>query len=139
MKRLLKFFGTTGFLALLMTIPAVGQIVNGLTFTTAFSFYAGNTKLPAGSYKVTPSTYDPTVLQIESATGSHSAFIDCIPTQSESPHANGDVTFKKYGQMDFLDRIWVAGQTYGLMIAPTNVEKKAAASAQAQAHSVPAK
>jgi hypothetical protein len=139
MKRLLKFFGTTGFLALLMTMPAVAQIVNGLTFATTFPFYAGNTKLPAGSYKVTPTTYDPTVLQIESTTGSHSAFIDCIPTQSENAHKTGDVTFKKYGQMDFLDRIWVAGQTYGLLVAPTNVEKKAAASAESQPHSVPAK
>jgi len=139
MKRLLKFFGATGFLALLMTIPAVAQIMNGLTFTTTFPFYAGNTKLPPGSYKVTPSTYDPTVLQIESATRDHSAFIDCIPTQSESPHANGDVTFKKYGNMDFLDRIWVAGQQQGLMIAPSNVEKKVAASSQPQSHSVPGK
>ena len=139
MKRLLKFFGATGFLALLMTIPAVAQIMNGLSFATTFPFYAGNTKLPPGSYKITASTYDPTVLQIESTTGNHSAFLDCIPTQSETAHTAGDVTFKKYGNIDFLDRIWVAGQQYGLLVAPSNVEKKVAASSQPQSHSVPGK
>lgn len=139
MKRLLKLFGTGGLLALLMTIPAAAQITNGLTFATTFPFYAGNTKLPPGSYKITSTTYDPTTLQIESTTGSHSAFIECIPTQSESAHKTGDVTFKKYGSMDFLDRIWVAGQQYGLLVAPTTVEKKVAANSQAESHSVPAK
>jgi hypothetical protein len=50
MKNLLKAFGASGLLCLLFAIPATAQIVNGLSFTTTFPFYAGNTKMPPGTY-----------------------------------------------------------------------------------------
>jgi hypothetical protein len=67
-------------------MPATAQIVNGLSFTTTFPFYAGNTKLPPGTYKVTPTNFGTSTLQIENSTGSHSAFFDFIPTQAENGH-----------------------------------------------------
>jgi hypothetical protein len=136
MKHLLKVTGASGLLCLLFAISATAQITNAVNFTTTFPFYAGNTKLPAGSYKITPSGMSDTVLLIESSTRSHSAFIEYTPTQAESGHAATDVSFKKYGTTDFLDRIWVGGQTYGMQIEPTKVEQKLAASAKPQAHSV---
>jgi hypothetical protein len=139
MKNLLKVAAASGLLCLLSIMPAVAQIVNAVEFTTAFPFYAANTKMPAGSYRITPSSYNSQLLLIESTTGTHSAFIEYLPTQAESGHATTDVSFKKYGTAEFLNRIWVGGQTFGMQIEPTKVEAKLAAGAQPEVHSVTGK
>jgi hypothetical protein len=139
MKKLLKFAGASGLLCLLFAIPAVAQITSAVNFTTTFPFYVGNAKLPAGSYKITTSIYDPNTLQIESSSGSHSAFIEFVPTQADSSHKTTAVSFKKYGTTDFLDTIWIQGQKFGMQIEATKVEQKLAAGGAPQAHDVTAK
>jgi hypothetical protein len=121
-------------------VPVTAQIINGVDFTTSFPFYAGNAKMPAGAYTITqPQGDDNTVLLIESKSGSHSAFLDNIPTQAANPHPQSDVTFKKYGTTDYLSQVWVAGQNYGMELVPTKVEQKAASSTSAVQHSVSGK
>jgi hypothetical protein len=139
MKNFLKVIGASGLLCLLFAMPATAQIVNGLSFTTTFPFYAGNTKMPPGTYKVSPTNFGSSMLQIENSTGSHSAFLEFIPTQADNGHKASDVTFKKYGTTDFLDRLWVGGQTYGMQVEPSKVEQKLAEAGPPQTHSVPAK
>ena len=139
MKNFFKVVGASGLLCLLFAMSASAQIVDGFTFTTTFAFYAGNTKLPAGSYKITASNLDEAMLLIADARGTHSAFLDFTPTQAASAHAASDVTFKKYGNVDFLSRCWVGGQQFGMLMEPSKYQKKLAASGQPQEHSVPAK
>jgi hypothetical protein len=131
-KRVVKI----GLLTLLSALPLAAQIVNGVDFTTTFPFYAGNSRMPAGSYKITQSEIDESVLKIQSSDGVHSAFLDIIPTQSSQPHAHSDVTFDKYGDTEYLNRIWVEGQEYGMKVDPTKAETKSAAKAQAVEHSL---
>ena len=119
-------------------IPASAQILDGLDFKTSFPFYVGNARMPAGSYKITQSDMDDTILFIQNEDGTHSAFIDFIPTESTTDHANSDVTFRKYGNTEFLNRLWVGGQEYGMRVEPTKAESKLAASASAVEHSVAA-
>ncbi len=102
-------------------------------------FYAQNTKLPPGSYKVTQADFDSNALLIQSADGKYSAFIDFTPTRAEQPHRQADVTFHKYGDVDYLNRLWVDGQRYGMKLEPTKAEKKAATAAKPVEHSVPGK
>jgi hypothetical protein len=139
MKNLLKVVGASGLLCLVFAMSASAQIVDALTFTTTFAFYAGNTKMPAGSYKITASNLDEAMLLIEDARGAHSAFLDFTPTQAASAHASSDVTFKKYGNVDFLTSCWVRAQKFGMQMEPSKYQKKLAASGQPQEHSVPAK
>jgi len=139
MKNLLKVAGASGLLCLLSMMPARAQITNAVNFTTTFPFYAGNTKMPAGSYKITASNLDEAMLLISDARGVHSAFLDFTPTDTASAHAASDVTFKKYGNVDFLSRCWVRGQKFGMLMEPSKYEKKLAASGPPQEHSVPAK
>jgi hypothetical protein len=127
-----------GLLTLLSVMPLAAQIVNGVDFTTTFPFYAGNTRMPAGSYKITHSDVDENILQIQSSDGVHSALLDFIPTQSAQPHAHSDVTFHKYGDTEYINRIWVEGQQYGMKVDSTKAETKAAASAKATEHSLSA-
>jgi hypothetical protein len=138
MNKLLKLAGRGALLCLLSALPAVAQITNAVSFTTTFPFYAGNTKLPPGSYKVSQSPMDITILMIEGGKGVHSAFIDYTPSQTEKLHPSTLVSFKKYGSTDFLDTIWVQGQRYGMVIDPTKAEKKMAAGGAPETHSVPA-
>ncbi len=139
MKNLLKLAGASLLTCLCLAIPASAQIANGLTFTTSFAFYAGNTKLPAGSYKITQSSVDDAVLLIENTARTHSAYIDFNPTQSEAAHKTGDVTFNKYGDVEFLNQVWVGGQQYGMQLEQTKYEKKLAAAGAPQTHSVSGK
>lgn len=121
--------------AVLLAAPAMAQ--TNVDFTTSFPFYAGNAKMPAGTYTVSLAMQNDGVLMIQSKNESHAAFIEVDPTSSESPHAQSDVTFNKYGDTDYLNKIWVQGMSSGLQVNPTRMEKKAAASATAAPHSVP--
>ena len=136
MKSFYKVALTTAVFVLGSTLPVMSQIDNGLDFTTSFPFYAGNTKMPAGSYKITQADVDASELLIQSADGKYSAFVEFIATRSNQPHQQSDVTFQKYGSVDYLDRIWVEGQTYGMKVDPTKAEKKAAAIAGPVEHSI---
>src|ERR1700688_584738 len=133
-------FGTLvvkmGLLSLLSVMPLAAQIDNGVDFTTTFPFYAGNAKMPAGSYRITQSDIDSSVLQIQSVDGPYSAFVDFIPTHAEQPHPQSDVTFHKYGDTDYLNRLWIDGQRFGMKVDPTKAETKAAANANVVEHSL---
>jgi hypothetical protein len=136
MNRFGKLIVNMGLISLLSVLPLAAQIDKEVDFTTSFPFYAGNTRMPAGSYKVTPSDFDTSVLLIQSKDGAYYAFVDFIPTDAEQPHSQSDVTFHKYGGTDFLNRIWVVGQHYGMKVDPTKVETNAAASTNVVEHSL---
>jgi hypothetical protein len=123
-------------LAIGSALPAMAQITDALTFTTSFPFYAGNAQMPAGSYRVIQTGLDANELQIQNVKGNDSAFIEFAPTQSEQPHKTSDVTFHKYADVDYLNRIWVAGQQYGMKVETTKAEQKAASTTVVTEHTV---
>jgi len=129
MKNLSKLVVGMGLLSVLSVMPLAAQIANGVDFTTSFPFYAGNAKMPAGSYKITQSDMDESILQIQSNDGLHSALVEFMPTHSAQPHPHSDVTFHKYGGTEYLNWVWVEGQEYGMKVDPTKAETKAAANA----------
>jgi hypothetical protein len=126
----------TGLLSLLSVMPLAAQIADGVDFRTSFPFYAGNAKMPAGSYKITQSDMDESILQIQSNDGVHSALVEFVPTQSAQPHPHSDVTFHKYRDTEYLNRIWIQGQEYGMKVDPTKAETKAAENTSVVEHSV---
>jgi hypothetical protein len=123
-----------GFLSLLSVLPLAAQIDTGVDFTTSFPFYAGNAKLPAGNYRVSQPDMDVEILRIQNIDEPQSAFVDFTPTQSVQPHRTSAVSFEKYGDTDYLDRVWIAGETYGIAVDPTKVEAAAAAGVNADEH-----
>jgi len=138
MKKVSKRVVGMGLLSLLSVMPLAAQIADGVDFTTSFPFYAGNAKMPAGSYKITQSDMDESILQIQSKDGVHSALVEFIPTHSAQPHPHSDVTFHKYGDTEYLNRIWVEGQEYGMKVDPTKAETKAPANVNVVEHSLSA-
>ncbi len=120
-----------GFLSLLSVMPLAAQIDTGVVFKTSFPFYAGDAKLPAGNYRVLQPEMGDEILQIQNLDNSRSVFVDFTPTQSVQPHRNSVVSFEKYGDADYLDRVWIEGETYGIQADPTKVEAAAAAAVNA--------
>src|ERR1700682_3220570 len=110
MKPFQKLTVIMSMLFLLSAIPTMAQIDNRLTFQAPFAFYAGNAKLPAGSYTVTQPDDNAELLLIESADGSHSVFVDYVPDGSDTPPSKTEITFNKYANTEFLSRIAVEGQ-----------------------------
>lgn len=129
MNNLLKMTVAAAVLALGSALPAMAQVDEGMNFTTSFPFYAGHAKMQAGSYRISQPDMNTSVLLIQSADGRHSAFVDFIPTRSERPHTKSDVTFQQYGDVDFVNRIWIAGERYGVKVDPTKAERKDASAA----------
>ena len=123
---------------LLSAIPTVAQIDNSVTFEVPFAFYAGNAKMPAGSYTVTQPDDNAELLLIESADGSHSAFVEYAPDGSDTPPPKTEITFNKYANTDFLSGISVQGQT-SMQIRASKAEQNAAKAAAAEKHSLSAK
>ena len=123
-----------GVLSLLSVLPLAAQIDTGVDFKTSFAFYAGHAKLPAGNYRVSQPEMGDEILRIQNLDNSQSAFVDFTPTESLQPHRNSAVSFEKYGDTDYLDRVWIAGQTYGIEADPTKAEAAAAAGVNAEQH-----
>jgi hypothetical protein len=139
MNTLKKLIAPLGLLSVLCVIPSMAQITNSVKFDAPSAFYAGNAKMPAGSYTVTQPDADANLLLIESGNGSHSVFVEYEVVSSNTSHAQTDVTFNKYGNVDFLSTIWVQGQDSEMRIPPSKVEKNTAKSAAAEKHSLSAK
>jgi hypothetical protein len=129
----------TGLLALLAAAPAAAQIDTAVTFDAPFAFYAGEAKMPAGSYRITQPDITAQVLLIENADASQSAFVDYVPVALSAPAPKGEIAFKKYGTADFLSGITMVGQELGMEIRTSKAEEHAAATAAAVKHSVPVK
>jgi len=125
-------------LFLLTAIPIMAQVDNRLTFQAPFAFYAGNAKLPAGSYTVTQPDDNAELLVIESADGSHSVFVEYLPDQSDNPPSKTEITFNKYANTDFLSRISVQGQN-SMQILTSKAERNAAKGTAAEKHALSAK
>jgi hypothetical protein len=124
-----KFLVQMGLLSLLSVMPLVAQIDNGVDFTASSPFYAGDVKLPAGNYKVARPDEIADVLQIENRDSLHSIFVDFTPRETVLPYRETAVTFDKYGDADYLDRVWIEGEEYGISVDPGRVETAAEESA----------
>ena len=120
-------------------IPMSAQISNKVTFDAPSAFYAGNAKMPAGSYSVTQPNVDDNLLLVEDASGSHSAYVEFVVAPSDTPHAQTDVTFNKYDKVEFLSAIWIQGRNSEMQILPSKAEQNAAKAADAEKHSLSAK
>jgi hypothetical protein len=139
MNSILKMLGASGFLWLLFVTPATAQIANGVDFKTTFPFWVGNAKLPAGAYTIKPSGMDESILEIQGQSAANTAMVEITPTQAESAHTSTDVTFKRYGNVEYLNMVWVNGQKYGMQVDPSKAEKKLAAASPSQTHKVSGK
>jgi len=120
-----KIVATMGMLSMLSVMPLVAQVDNSVVFTAPFPFYAGNVKLPAGSYLITEPNASAWMLQIRNVAGTKAEFIHFIPTSSVDLQKKTDLTFHKYGDTGYLQTLSVEGETDGIEFPRTKAEAKA--------------
>jgi hypothetical protein len=139
MNTLRKLTVGMGLMSVLCAIPAMPQIANSVMFEAPFAFYAGNARMPAGSYRLTQPDADNNFLLLESASGSHSVFVEYEVVSSETRHTQSDVTFNKYGNVEFLSGISINGRKSEMQILPSKFEQNTAKAVTAEKHSLSAK
>jgi hypothetical protein len=127
-----KLIVLMGWLSVLCAIQAMAQTSTRVTFDAASAFYVADTKMPAGSYTVSVPNADDDLLLVEDADGSHSVYVEYVVTSSDTPHAQSDVTFNKYGKDEFLSQVWVEGEDSGMQVLPSKAEQNAAKAAVAE-------
>jgi hypothetical protein len=129
-----KIVVTMGMLSLLSIMPLAAQVahslVNSVVFTAPFPFYAGNVKLPAGSYRITEPNENADIVLIRNIAGTKGEFINFIPTSSVYPQKKNDVTFQKYGDTGYLQSLSLEGEMTGIEFPRTKAEAKAKAMAE---------
>jgi hypothetical protein len=126
MSSLSKLVTRAGLIALLSTMPLAAQVAYGVKFTTPFPFYVGNAQMPSGSYLLTqPDDFNKSIAVIQSTDGLHSAFIGVTLTQSPDPPRQSKITFERYGNTLYFDRVLLQGDTYGIAADSTKAERKA--------------
>jgi hypothetical protein len=139
MKPFTKMLAISSLLAMIAGIPAAAQMSSSVTFDASFPFYAGNAKMPAGTYTVSQNGPVNGVLLLENTSGSHSVFLEYSLTSSDAPHPQTDVTFNRYGDREFLNMVWIRGQNSGFQINESKYEEATAKNGAAVKHSVAAK
>jgi hypothetical protein len=129
MHKLGKIVMTMGMLSLLSVMPLAAQVASSaassVVFTAPFPFYAGNVKLPAGSYRITEPNQNTNAVLIRNSAGTKGEFINFIPTSSLDPQKETDVTFQKYGDTGYLQGLSIEGDPNGLEFPRTKAEAKA--------------
>jgi hypothetical protein len=118
---------------------AHAQIIGDLEVNIPFQFHAGNTKLPAGKYRIHMlDDSDLTIMEISSADGSTSALFQVQEAEANTTPAKSELIFNKYGNRYFLAKLFDEGNPSGSQVLKSPYEKKVSQqAAEAQAH-VPA-
>jgi hypothetical protein len=97
-----------------------------VTFTTSFPFFVSGKQMPAGSYVMTQPNPNSDFVLIRDTDSSHSAFLFYTPTQSTEPIAQGEITFRQYGDTDYLGDVTITGEKTGLTVPESPAEKRTA-------------
>jgi len=138
-QRLLSFLVLSVFALTIFAGKACAQIVGDLDVDIPFQFHAGNTKLPAGKYRIhVLDDSDLTVMEISSADGSTSALFQVQESDANAAPAKSELIFNKYGNRYFLTKLFDEGNPSGSKVVESRYEKQISKAAlEAQEH-VPA-
>ena len=129
----IRAFVVVAGLTLLSGFPALAQ--NGFSFKMSSSFYAGNAKMPAGTYTLKPIQVDEGVFQLQNSSRSHAVILET--RQSSKATTEGvKVLFNRYDKTDYLEGVETSTRN-SIDILQSAAERIAAKTATAQPHTVP--
>ena len=134
MKKITVFALTSSLATLLSCLPAMAQ--TKVTFTMSSSFYAGNAKLPAGTYELRQMQDEPDLQSLQNKAGTHTVLLDSRPS-SKTSSGKPEVVFNRYGTTDYLEGVLTSNGT-SIDFPTSSAEKVAAKKATAQPHTVSA-
>lgn len=89
-------------MTLLSGLPALAQ--TGFNFKMTSSFYAGNAKMPTGTYSLTPLEEEEGLFRLQNSSGSHAVILETRPS-SKASKGSSQVLFNRYDKMDYLEAV----------------------------------
>lgn len=120
------------FVALSLVISAAStfgsaQIEGVIKVNVPFTFYVGNTELPAGEYTIRRAVAsNPDVLEIRSADNKTAVLVLGRPAHSTTTPSKTQLIFKKYGDAAVLSQIFEAGNASGVELPKLLQEERVA-------------
>src|SRR6266446_2553721 len=125
-QKLLSLLVLSVFALTLFAGKAHAQIVGDLDVNIPFQFHAGNTKLPAGKYR------------IHMMDGSTSALFQVQESDANSAPAKSELIFNKYGNRYFLAKLFDEGNPNGSEVVKSHYETRMSQAALEAQERVPA-
>jgi hypothetical protein len=135
MKKIRLFTFAAGVITLMACLPAMAQVK--VTFAMPSSFYAGNAKLPAGTYTLRQMQDDANVFNLENSSGTHTVLLEGRPS-TKTTTGSPVILFNRYGTTDYLETIETSTGN-SVDIDSGVAEKIAAKKGAPQSHTVPTK
>jgi hypothetical protein len=87
-----------------------------------FSFYAGTTLLPAGTYFLTEHPAEESVLEIDASNGQGKAYLITESVQANRASSDSRAVFDEIGGKYFLAELWTQGENSGYSFPKTSME-----------------
>jgi hypothetical protein len=129
----IRAFVIVAGMTLLSGFPVLAQ--TGFNFKMTSSFYAGNAKMPAGTYTLAPWEGEDGLFRLQNSSGSHSVILETRQS-SKASKGGAEVLFNRYDQTDYLEGIETnTGNSIDIM--PSAAEKAAAKKGSPKPHTVP--
>jgi hypothetical protein len=108
----------------LAVAPAAAHTFNSISVDIPFGFSDGQREFPAGRYIVLPAGSNTnTVIRITTEDGTASAMLLAQSAESVRPQNETALIFHRYGDHYFLFQIWTAGDSIGLEIPKSSMER----------------
>jgi hypothetical protein len=134
MKKSAVFVALIGMTMLLGGLSSFAQSP-AFNFRAPATFYAGNAKMPAGTYTLRQSQDDPQMWELQNASGSHSVLLEARQS-SKASKGKPEVLFNKYGGMDYLEGVETStGNSIDIQVGAA--EKMAAKKGSPTPHTIP--
>ncbi len=107
--------------------PAAAESFGSILVEVPFDFTAGHTIFPAGKYTIRPAGSNTNgVIRITSEDDKASGVLLTSSAQSVQSRDETVVIFHRYGDQYFLFQVWAVGDTIGLEIPKSSMERQAA-------------
>lgn len=133
MKKITVFALASSIVTLLSCLPTMAQ--TKVTFTMSSSFYAGNAKLPAGTYVLRQMEGEQDAQVLQNKAGTHTVLLDSRTSSKTSSSGKPELLFNRYGDADYLEGMATPSGN-SIAFPPSTAEKIAAKKATAQPHTV---
>jgi hypothetical protein len=108
-------------------VPSAADSFGSIRVDVPFEFSAGHSVFPAGKYTIRPAGVNTNgVIRIISEDGKTSGVLLTNSAQSVQSKDESVVIFHRYGDQYFLFQVWAVGDTIGLEIPKSSMERQAA-------------
>jgi hypothetical protein len=102
MKKMGVLVGLTGMMMLIGGLRASAQ--TSYNFHMLSGFYAGNAKMPAGTYTLRQSDDDQNTFTLQNSPGTHSVVLEARQS-SKASKGKPEILFNRYGTTDYLEAV----------------------------------